>query len=107
LPILTIPGVLHFVGIGNTPAAIGDDEIAAVEVAVRSGLRIQPWPFLKVGQYVLLEDGPLAGLEGIFVADSKQDRIVVSVTLLQRSIAVAIERQWVRPVNGRRSLNTY
>lgn len=95
LPILTIPGVLHFVGIGHAPAAIEDAEIAAIKTAVTSGLWIQPWPFLKVGQHVRLDGGPLAGLEGIFVGDSKQDRIVVSVTLLQRSLAVAIERHWV------------
>lgn len=104
LPILTIPGVFHFVGIGNTPAAIEDAEIAAIKAAVGSGLRIQPWPFLKVGQHVRLDDGPLAGLEGVFIGDSKQDRIVVSVALLQRSIAVAIERHWITPLDSSRTL---
>jgi transcription antitermination factor NusG len=100
LPLLTIPGVLHFVGIGKVPAPIEDAEIAAIQSAVLSGLLLEPWPFLELGQRVRLEHGPLAGLEGVFVGDSKQERIVVSITLLQRSVAVAIERHWAQPVNG-------
>src|SRR5262245_16971358 len=58
LPLLTIPGVLHFVGIGKTPVPIENDEVAAVQAAVRSGLSAEPWPFLEAGQRVRLEDGP-------------------------------------------------
>jgi len=103
LPLLTIPGALHFVGIGKIPVPIDDAEIAAIQAAVRSGLTTEPWPYLNVGQMVRLEDGPLAGLEGILVEVRKQHRIVVSVSLLQRSVAVEIEREWVTPVdaNGR------
>jgi transcription antitermination factor NusG len=100
LPLLTIPGVLHFVGIGKTPTPIEDAEIAAIQAAVQSGLSAEPWAFLEVGQRVRLDDGPLAGLEGIFVETAKQHRIVVSVTLLQRSLAVSIELCWVRPLDS-------
>jgi len=99
LPLLTIPGVLHFVGVGKTPSPIEDTEIAAIQTAVGSGISTEPWPFLDVGQRVRLEDGPLAGLEGILVETPKRQRVVVSVTLLKRSVAVAIERHWVAPVN--------
>ena len=103
LPILTIPGVLHFVGIGKIPVPIDDTEIAAIQSAVRSGLSTEPWPFLETGQQVRLEEGPLAGMEGIMIGTSKRDRLIVSVTLLKRSVAVAIERHWVAPldVSGR------
>ncbi len=94
LPLLTIPGVLHFVGIGRTPIAIEDAEIAAIKTAVGSGMMTEPWPFLEIGQRVRLDEGPLTGLEGILVGTSKGQRIVVSVTLLKRSVAVAIERHW-------------
>jgi transcription antitermination factor NusG len=102
LPLLTIPGVLHFVGIGKIPVPVEDAEIATIHAALQSGLSTEPWPFLEVGQRVRLTEGPLAGLEGIFVGDSKQQRIVVSVTLLRRSVAVTIERQWAIPLDGRR-----
>jgi len=100
LPLLTIPGVLHFVGVGKIPSPIEDCEIAAIQTAVGSGILTEPWPFLEAGQRVRLEDGPLTGLEGILVETPKRQRVVVSVTLLKRSIAVAIERHWATPVEG-------
>jgi hypothetical protein len=48
---------------------------------------------------VRIEDGPLAGLEGILVETPKRQRVVVSLTLLRRSVAVAIERHWAAPVD--------
>ena len=101
LPLLTIPGALHFVGIGRIPAPIEEQEIGALRRAMESGLWAEPWPFLDVGQRVRLDDGPLTGVEGILIEVRKQHRIVVSVSLLQRSVAVVIERDWVRPVDGR------
>jgi len=96
LPVLTIPGVLHFAGVGKTPVRIDDQEIAAIQTAVRLGLWTEPWLFLEVGQRVRLEDGPLAGGEGLLIEVRKQHRLVVLVTLLRRSVAVEIERDWVK-----------
>ncbi len=100
LPLLTIPGVLHFVGIGKAPVPIDDEEITAIQSAVKSGLSAEPWPFLEAGQRVRLEDGPLAGLEGLLVEVRKRYRVVVSVSLLKRSVAVEIDREWVAPLDG-------
>ncbi len=102
LPILTIPGAIEFVGIGKIPAPIEDAEIAAIRTAVNSGLMVEPWEYLEAGESVRVESGPLAGIEGIFVESKKENRIVVSVTLLQRSMAVEIEREWVTPLGGDR-----
>ena len=99
LPLLTIPGALHFVGLGKIPVAIDDEEIAALRAAMQSGLWAEPWPFLDIGKRVLLEEGPLTGLEGILVEVRKKHRLIVSVTLLKRSMAVEIERDWVRPLD--------
>jgi len=99
LPLLTIPGVLHFVGIGKIPVPIEDSEIAAIQKAIRAGILTEPWPFLEIGQRVRLEDGPLAGLEGILVGTAKNQRVIVSVTLLKRSVAVAVERHWASPLD--------
>jgi transcription antitermination factor NusG len=103
LPLLTVPGVMHVVGIGKIPAPIHDHEIAAIQAAMRSGLLIEPHYFLQVGERVRLDDGPLAGLEGVLVKVRGQHRIVVSVTLLQRSVSVEIDRNWVAPVDAMRS----
>jgi transcription antitermination factor NusG len=101
LPILTTPGVVAILGAGKTPVPVSDDEIAVVRAIVRSGLPARPWPCLTFGSRVLIEHGPLAGLEGIALRVDKVFRLVVSVHILQRSVAVEIDRDWVRPIlNG-------
>jgi transcription antitermination factor NusG len=98
LPILSIPGVVHVVGVSKTPLPIDESEIAAIQAAVKSRLPSQPWPFLKVGQRVRIEYGPLCGLEGILLDFRGRQRLVISVTLLQRSVAVQIDGSWVGPM---------
>ena len=99
LPILTTPGVVSIVGAGRMPVAVSDDEIAAVKAIVRSGLPAMPWPCLAVGAHIVIERGPLAGLEGIALDVDRKHRLVVSVSLLQRSVAVEIDRAWARPIS--------
>jgi transcription antitermination factor NusG len=99
LPILTTPGVIAIIGIGKTPVAVPYEELAAVQTVVRSGLNAMPWPCLTVGSRVSIERGPLSGLEGIALDVDKKYRLVVSVALLQRSVAVEIDRDWARPVS--------
>jgi transcription antitermination factor NusG len=97
LPILTTPGVLHIVGIGKEPVPVDDLEIAALWKTLRSGLSLQPWPFLQLGERVVVERGPLTGVEGIVARFKGEYRLVLSISLLQRSIAAEIERDWIRP----------
>lgn len=101
LPVLTTPGVIGIVGAGKTPIAVAEEEIEAVRRVLQSGLAAQPWPYLSVGSRIYIEAGPLAGLEGIVTNGDKLYRLVVSVTLLQRSVAVEIDRDWARPVTPR------
>ena len=98
LPILTTPGVIGIVGAGKLPIHVDVEEIEAIRAILRSGLAAQPWPLL-VGSKVYIERGPLAGLEGIITNTDKVYRLVVSVSLLQRSVAVEIDREWARPIN--------
>ena len=99
LPILTTPGVISIVGVGKTPAPIDDEEIEAIRAVLRSGLTALPWPFLRVGSRVYVERGPLAGVEGIVTNTDKVYRLIVSVSLLQRSVAVEIDREWAHPIS--------
>jgi transcription antitermination factor NusG len=98
LPLLTIHGVLGLVGAGKTPLPIDDTEISVLQVAARSGLLAEPCRFMESGQRVRLERGPLAGLQGYYLESRNTHRIVVSVTLLQRSVGVEIDRDWVQPL---------
>jgi transcription antitermination factor NusG len=100
LPIVTIPGLVRIVGFGNVPEPVDEAELDAVRSFVASGLPLMPWPFLQLGDRVLIESGSLAGLEGILVQTKSQCRLVVSVGLLQRSVGVEIDREWVRPVSS-------
>src|SRR5229473_4437438 len=98
LPILSVPGIVHVVGIGRTPVAVDQTEIAALQAAVKSGLPRQPWPFLEIGRKVRIERGPLCGVEGILLSFRGHQRLVLSVTLLQRSVAVQVDAAWVLPI---------
>ena len=98
LPILTTPGVVLIVGIGKVPVPVEESEIAAVRSIVASQLPAQPWPFLRAGQRVRIDNGPLRGVEGMFLNHKNQFRLVVSVTILQRSVAVEVASDWVTPL---------
>ena len=89
--ILTTPGVLGLVGFAGAPAIIPDAEIEAVRQSVRQFARIEPYPFLKCGDWVRVKCGPLEGIEGILVRNKKQFRLVLSVQLLQKSAAVEVD----------------
>jgi transcription antitermination factor NusG len=106
LPILSIPGVVKPVAIGRTPVPVDDSEIAAIQAAVKTRLRTSPWPYLRVGQRVRIERGPLCGIEGILVGFRGQARLVLSASLLQSSIAVQVEENWVRPLQKESALAT-
>ena len=98
LPVVTVPGVVSLVGFGKVPTAIPDQEIENIRTMVQSGLLMKPWPFLEVGQRVLIERGPLAGVEGILQDVKGRFRLVVSISLLQRSVSAEVDRTWVRPI---------
>ena len=100
LAVLTIPGVLDFVGIGRAPMPIEDAEIAAIQQLVHSPVPAEPWEYLDRGQLVRVEAGPLAGFEGILIESRNQCRVAVSVTILKRSVAVEIERDWIKPLGA-------
>ena len=97
--VLRFPGIHSIVSFGRRPAPIPEEEMAAVRRMVASGLPVEPWPFLRVGQRVRLERGPLEGLEGILIQVKRGWRVVVSVELLRRSVAAEVDRMWVAPVN--------
>jgi transcription antitermination factor NusG len=99
--VLNTPGAIHVVSIGTKPVAVDEREVASIQKVCSSGKGPQPWPFLQAGRRVRVESGPLAGTEGIVLEVKSGWRIVVSLTLLQRSVSAEIEREWVRPTSTR------
>jgi len=102
LPILITPGVIALVGRGRIPVPVEASEIDAIQAMVASGLPVAPWPYLEVGQRVRIEDHALQGLEGILIGFKSGHRIVVSISLLQRSVALEIDRALVSPIGPNR-----
>jgi transcription antitermination factor NusG len=87
--------VLSIVGIGKTPTAVTDREIFSIQQLIASGSPCLPWPFVQVGQSVSVDRGPLAGLEGTVIEVKSSLRLILSLPLLQRSVAVEIDRNCV------------
>jgi len=96
------PGVLQIVGNGRTPMPIPDAEMEAIQLAQASGLPSQPWPYLEVGERVRVNYGNLTGLEGILINFKGNHRVVISVTLLQRSVAMEVDVAWVTSLQAQR-----
>ena len=97
-PVVMTTGVTQVVGTGRVAIPIADSEIGALQVAVSSGIPAQPWPYLRTGEYVQVNYGHLAGLQGILVNFKGNHRVVLSVTLLQRSLALEVELDWLSPI---------
>jgi transcription antitermination factor NusG len=101
-PVITTAGVVQVVGNGRTAIPIPYIEIEALQMAVRSGIASQPWPYLKAGERVRVNYGLLSGLEGILINFKGNHRVVLSVTLLQRSLALEVDLDWVTPLAEQR-----
>lgn len=97
-PLLMTPGVQQIVGIGRTPMPVAESEMESIRQALASGLPSQPWLYLQIGQRVRVNHGSLSNLEGILINFKGSHRIVLSVSLLQRSVAMEVDLSWVTPM---------
>jgi transcription antitermination factor NusG len=98
LPILVTPGVVSVVSRGRLPIPLEEYEITAVQTIVQSKVPVQPWPYLEIGERVRIDDAALSGVEGILISFRGKQRIVVSVSLLRRSVSLEIDRARVVPL---------
>jgi transcription antitermination factor NusG len=98
LPVLMTPGVIQIVGVGKTPVPVDEQEIAAIQRVGKSALPTMTWPYIEIGHVARIEEGPLRGLSGIVVKIKSGMKLVLSVNLLQRSVAVEIDRRWISDV---------
>lgn len=95
LPILKTPGVVHVVACAGEPLPLDEAEVSSVRAMVSSPVSLFPRAFMKVGQRVRITRGPLQGIEGILESFRNSHRIVVSISLLMRSVAAEIDAEWV------------
>jgi len=91
LQVLEIPSVARLVGFNGAPAPLPGGETEALKVGLEGGLHVVPHPYLKVGRRVRIIAGPLAGFEGILLRKKNEQRFVLSVDLIQRSVLLDID----------------
>lgn len=89
--VLRRPGVVRFVGTSQGAIPLATDEISHIRQLMEHKINCEPHPFLKAGQKVRIRSGALRGLEGILLRESGNDSLVLSVSLIQRSLSIQIE----------------
>jgi transcription antitermination factor NusG len=97
--ILATPGVHALVGVSGQPSPIPQTEIDAVRQVVQWSQQVEPYPFLRCGDWVRIKCGPLAGIEGILVRRKNRFRLVLSVSMLQKSVSVEVDSTIVERVS--------
>lgn len=98
LAIVRTPGVHGLVASAGKLAGIPEAEIEAVRSVIINRINVEPHPFLKYGDLVRVKSGALSGLEGFLVRKKGQARLIISVTLLERSVAAEVDAGTVERV---------
>ena len=96
--VCNLDGVFGFVGVRGHGIAIPEQQIEAVRTLLSEQVGWSSHPFLKIGQQVRIRGGSLDGVEGVLAAHNGENRLVVSIDAIQRSLAVRIEGYDVEPV---------
>jgi len=98
LRVVQIPSVVRLVGFSGQPTALPDTEMEIMRSGLSESLRAEPHPFLTVGRRVRITRGPFAGLEGVLKSKKNNLRVVVSLELIQRSVAVDVDTGDIGPL---------
>jgi transcription antitermination factor NusG len=93
--VLNTPGVIHVLGYGTEPAPVPEGEIAAIRRLLECEVAVSPCPYLKTGALVRIRSGAMKGLEGRLERIKNHCRLVLSVHLLQRSVALEVDPECV------------
>jgi transcription termination/antitermination protein NusG len=88
--VLEVPGVLSLVGFGRTPAPLPAFEIEALRSAIGKR-KIEPHPYLVIGERVRIKAGPMTGMEGVLVRKKSNFRVVLALDAIRQSVAVEVD----------------
>jgi transcription antitermination factor NusG len=98
LKVLEVPGIVSLVSSRQEPVPLDDSEIEILRRGLSEKLKVEPHPYLNVGERVRVTRGSLAGLEGILERKKDSYRVIVSLDLIMRSIALEISALDIEPV---------
>jgi transcription antitermination factor NusG len=96
--VLSMPGVLSIVGSPKEPWPLPHFEIEALRFGVQMG-KIEPHPYLKIGERVRVTAGSMAGVEGILIRKKNEFRFVLTLDAIMRSVAVEVDANDLEPVD--------
>jgi len=100
LRVVSCPGVVQILCRGNTPEPVDPAEMYSLLVLSRNARSMSLLPSFARGQKVRITHGPLTDVEGIVLRDNGRQRLILSVTLLRRSVVAEIDREWIEDVNA-------
>jgi transcription antitermination factor NusG len=98
LQVLQVPGVVHLVSFKGKPAPLDAASVEALRNGLSRNALVQPHPYLKIGLRVRIHSGPMAGMEGLLVRRKDKFRVILSIHLIQRSVAVEVDESEIEPV---------
>ncbi len=97
LQVLQVPGVSRLIGFKSAPTPLKEQEIEALKKGLLYGLHAEPHPFLTAGRRVRIKAGPFEGMEGILIRRKGKLRLVLSIDVILRAIAVDVDVVDVEP----------
>jgi transcription antitermination factor NusG len=99
LQVLQLPSVVQFVSFNGRPAPLPTSEIEALRNGLAGKAYIEPHPYVKIGRRVRVHSGPMAGLEGVLLRRRDKFRVVLSIHLIQRSVATEVDETEIEPID--------
>lgn len=99
LSVVSTNGVGYVVRCGRSLVPLTREETRKIEILCRSKTDCEPCPMFAVGQKVLIEEGPFAGLIGVLQRVHDENKVVVSIESLHRAVRVTIGANSIRPVD--------
>jgi transcription antitermination factor NusG len=97
LQVLKVPGVVQLISFNGRPTPLHDGEIETLRNGLARTHAAEPHPYLSVGKKVRVHSGPFAGVEGILIRRKEKFRVVLSIHLIQRSVAVEVDETEIEP----------
>jgi len=98
LKVLEVPGVVRFVSFDGRPAVLPEEEIETLRSRLGGNAKMEPHPYLRSGRKVRVHSGPLQGLEGVIVRRKDRCRLIFSIDLIQRSLAIEVDEADIEAV---------
>jgi transcription antitermination factor NusG len=98
--VLAVPGVLGMVGRGRIASALPDAEIESLRIGLQLR-KFEPHPYLIAGERVRIKAGSMEGMEGILLRKKNELRVILTLELIKRSVAVEVDTEDVEPVISR------